>query len=142
VVPDDGARATLLHFLRSSLVRLKSLAPAALDPDTRTDRAVLENQLAGEIWSLTDYRDWEWDPSGYNVAEPFALLLNTEYAPLETRLRGVLARLANVPAYYAAAKASVKNPTREHTQLAIEQNSGALEIFGPELEAQIAGAKL
>jgi uncharacterized protein (DUF885 family) len=142
VVPDDKARATLLRFLRSSLAHLKRLAPAALDPGTRSDRAVLENQLAGEIWALTEYRDWQWDPSRYNVAEPFALLLNTEYAPLEARLRGVLARLTNVPAYYAAAKASVKDPTREHTQLAIEQNSGALEVFGPQLEAQIAAAKL
>jgi uncharacterized protein (DUF885 family) len=142
VVPDTKARATMLRFLQSSLARLKRLAPAVLDPDTRTDRAVLENQLAGEIWSLTEYRDWQWDPSQYNVAEPFALLLNTEYAPLEARLRGVLARLANVPAYYAAAKANVKDPTREHTQLAIEQNSGALEVFGRELEAQLAGAQL
>jgi uncharacterized protein (DUF885 family) len=142
MIPDDKARAAELRFLRSSLEKLQKIAPAALDPETRTDRAVLMNQLAGEIWYLTDLRDWQWDPSQYNVAEPFALLLNTEYAPLEIRLRGVLARLANVPAYYAAAKSSVKNPTREHTQLAIEQNSGALEVFGAELEQQIAGSKL
>ncbi len=47
-----------------------------------------------------------------------------------------------MPAYYAAAKANIAKPTREHTQLAIEQNRGALAVFGPELEAQIAGSKL
>ena len=57
-----------------------------------------------------------------------------EYAPLEERLRTFLERLENVPAYYAAAKANVANPTREHTQLAIEQNRGALAVFGTELE--------
>jgi uncharacterized protein (DUF885 family) len=142
IAPDAKARAADLRFLRAALARLKNISPALLDPETRTDRAVLENQLAGEIWYLTDLRDWEWDPSQYNVAEPFALLINTEYAPVEVRLRSVLARLANVPAYYAAAKASVKNPTREHTQLAIEQNTGALEVFGPELEKQVAAAQL
>ena len=142
MIPDDKARAAELRFLRSSLAKLQKITPAALDPETRTDRAVLENQLAGEIWYLTDFRDWQWDPSLYNVAEPFALLLNTDYAPLEVRLRDVLERLSNVPAYYAAAKSSVKNPTREHTQLAIEQNSGTLEVFGPELEQQIAGSTL
>jgi uncharacterized protein (DUF885 family) len=141
-VPDDKARAATLRFLRASLARLRNIPPRALDPATRTDRAVLENQLDREIWRLTDFRDWQWDPSQYNIAQPFALLLNTEYAPVEVRLRGVLARLTHVPAYYAAAKASVRNPTREHTRLAIEQNTGALEIFGPELQKQIAGSKL
>jgi uncharacterized protein (DUF885 family) len=142
IVPDDRARAADLRFLRASLAALERIVPDTLDPATRTDRAVLENRLQGEIWYLTQFRDWEWNPSLYNVAEPFALLIATEYAPLEVRLRAFLARLANVPAYYAAAKSSTKNPTREHTQLAIEQNAGALEVFGPELDQQIAGANL
>jgi uncharacterized protein (DUF885 family) len=70
------------------------------------------------------------------------MLATLEYAPLEQRLRAILARLENVPAYYAAAKRNVANPTREHTQLAIEQNRGALDVFGDDLEKQIAGAKL
>jgi uncharacterized protein (DUF885 family) len=142
IVQDDTARASLLHFLQSAVARLQKIPAASLDIATQTDRVVLENQLQFEIWSLTAYRSWEWNPAQYNVAEPFALLLNTEYAPLEQRLRAVLARLTNVPAYYAAAKRNVKNPTREHTQLAIEQNSGALDTFGPELEHQIAASKL
>lgn len=141
-IPNNEGRAAKLRFLRSSLAQLKKIDPGALDPETRSDRAVLENQLQSEIWYMSEFRDWQWDPSLYNVAEPFALLLNTEYAPLETRLRGVLARLANVPAFYAAAKASIKNPTREHTQLAIEQSDGALEVFGTTLEQQVASAKL
>jgi uncharacterized protein (DUF885 family) len=141
-VPDDRDRAEELRFLRSSLAALQRIAPDTLDPATRTDRAVLENQLQGEIWYLTVFRDWEWNPSLYNVAEPFALLIATEYAPLEVRLRAVLARLTNVPAYYTAARSSIRNPTREHTELAIEQSGGALEVFGPELDKLIAGANL
>jgi uncharacterized protein (DUF885 family) len=142
IVPDETARKDQLHFLQGALARLQKFPEGLLDAATGTDRAVLENQLRSEIWSLTQYRIWEWDPAQYNVAEPFALLLNTEYAPLEARLRAVLARLKSVPAYYAAAKQSLKNPTREHTQLAIEQNNGALDVFGSDLEQQIAAAKL
>jgi uncharacterized protein (DUF885 family) len=141
-VPDAKSRAALLRFLNTSVARLNKTPAASLDPAARTDRAVLLTQLQGEIWYLSVFHDWEWDPSEYNIAEPFALLLNTEYAPLETRLRSVLARLTNVPAYFAAAKSNIKNPTREHTQLAIEQSAGALEVFGPDLEKQIAGARL
>jgi Bacterial protein of unknown function (DUF885) len=142
VVPDDAARAEQLQFLRASLARLQKIPAASLDLTARTDQAVLRNELQSDIWQLTDYRDWEWNPADYNVAEPFALLLNTEYAPLDERLRTVLIRLARVPAYYAAAQHSIKNPTREHTQLAIEQNKGALGVFGPELDQQITASGL
>ncbi len=142
MVPDGKSRATQLRFLRTALARLEKIPAASLDAVSRTDRAVLENQLRAEIWYVTDFRSWEWDPSSYNIAEPLALLLNTTYAPLEQRLRSILERLTKVPAYYAAAKRSLRTPTHEHTQLAIEQNSGTLEVLGPDLERQIAGSKL
>ena len=103
---------------------------------------MLDNEFASTRWAITELRAWQWNPAAYNVADPFALLTTLEYAPLEERLRTFLERLENVPAYYAAAKANIANPTREHTQLAIEQNRGALAVFGAELEAQIAGSKL
>lgn len=140
--PDARERAALLAFDRRELAALRRYRPEQLDDGHRTDQALLENQLESEQWQLRQLRDWQWDPSGYNVANTFALLLNTEYAPLDQRLRTVLRRLGRVPAYYAAARANIRNPSREHTQLAIDQNEGALEVFGPELDKQIAGSGL
>ena len=108
----------------------------------RADWAMLENQFLADRWSLTELKAWQWNPASYNVADPFALLLSLDYAPLDERLRTFAARLANVPAYYAAAKASVGNPTREHTALAIAQNRGALEVFGSDLERAVASSGL
>jgi uncharacterized protein (DUF885 family) len=142
IVPDEQARRTALEQTDRWLAELARIDPRALSPGVRADRAMLENQLRGERWSLSDLRAWQWDPSTYNVAEPFALLLNLEYAPLDERLRTILTRLTNVPAYYAAAKANVAQPTREHTRLAIEQNRGALGVFGEELERAIESSRL
>ena len=142
IVPDEKARAAQLQQDERWLKALHRIDPAKLSPKVRADWAILDNAFASDRWSLTDFRSWQWNPSNYNVADPFALLTSLEYAPLEQRLRTFLARLENVPAYYTAAKASVANPTREHTRLAIEQNRGALEVFGAELEQRIAGAKL
>ena len=75
----------------------------------------------------------------YNVADPFAKILNTDFAPLDERLRIFSRRLQNVPAYYAAAQRNLKSPTLEHTQLAIEQNQGALQVFEDELQRQHRG---
>jgi uncharacterized protein (DUF885 family) len=142
IVPDEAARRTSLQQTDRWLAGLARIDPAGLSPALRADFRMLETQLRAERWYLTELRSWQWDPSSYNVAEPFALLLDLEYAPLDERLRSFLARLANVPAYYAAAKASIAEPTREHTQLAIEQNRGALAVFGPELASTVAGSGL
>jgi uncharacterized protein (DUF885 family) len=142
IVPDEAARRASLQQTERWLADLARIDPAALSPATRADWAMLDNQLRAERWYLTELRSWQWDPSSYNVAESFALLLDLDYAPLEDRLRSFLARLANVPAYYAAAKASIVEPTREHTRLAIEQNRGALDVFGPELARTVAGSAL
>ena len=72
---------------------------------------------------------YTWDPSVFNVANIFGLIMNTEYKPLEERLKTVSTRLDQVPAYYAAAMQAIDKPTLEHTQLAIDQNLGALSVF-------------
>jgi hypothetical protein len=74
-------------------------------------------------------REFEWNPALYNIAQPLDLILNTEYAAKPQRLRTILKRLADVPAYYQAAQASIVNPTREHTQLAIAQAPGTLVVL-------------
>ncbi len=142
IVPDEGARRASLQQIERWLADLARIDPATLSPAVRADWAMLDNQLRAERWYLAELRAWQWDPSSYNVAEPFALLLDLDYAPLEERLRAFLARLDKVPAYYAAAKASIDTPTREHTRLAIEQNRGALAVFGPDLARTVAGSTL
>lgn len=47
-----------------------------------------------------------------------------------------------VPAYYEAAKANIKSPTIEHTELAIQQNLGGVTVFEDDLKKAIDSAKL
>lgn len=134
VVPDAAAREELLEQVDRWLAELRRIDPASLSPVVRADWAMIENELLANRWALTELKAWQWDPSVYNVAEPFALLLDLTFASLDERLRLFSRRLERVPAYYAAAKASIESPSREHTELAIEQNRGALAVFGAELE--------
>jgi hypothetical protein len=142
LVPNATARARTRQFLQTWLTKLDGFKPESLNASHRADRALLENKLRGELWELDRLREWEWSPDTYNVGTAFALLIDGDYAPVDQRLRTVLKRLEKVPAYYAAAKASVRNPTREHTQLAIEQNRGVLDLFGAELAEKIAKSRL
>lgn len=140
--PDAGYRAKLQHFLDRAIAQLEKLPASQMSDGPRTDREMLLNQLRYERWTLETLREWQWQPSDYNVADAFSLLLNTPYTDEATRLRTVSKRLAQVPAYYAAAKQAISHPTRAHTQLAIDQNNGALDVFGDALEKQLAGSAL
>jgi uncharacterized protein (DUF885 family) len=128
-IPDAPTRAKELAFTDEWLEKFRKLNADKLSPNQRTDLAVLVNKLQYDRWKLTVYRDFEWNPAQYNVAQPLDLILNTEYAAKPQRLRTILKRLADVPAYYQAAQASIMNPTREHTQLAIAQAPGTLVVL-------------
>jgi uncharacterized protein (DUF885 family) len=128
-IPDAVTRAKRLAFVDEWLEKFRKLDASRLSPNQRTDLAILLNQLDYDRWRLTVYRDFEWDPSQYNVAQQLDLILNTDYAAKPQRLRTILKRLADVPAYYQAAQASIVNPTHEHTQLAITQAPGTLVVL-------------
>lgn len=141
-LPDAARRADDLSFAENELNQLAQFDAGQLPPELRIDHALLSNRLMSMQWYLTEFRDWEWDPSNYNVAGPIGLLLNTPYAPEDERLRTVMARLEQVPAYYQAARANIANPTAEHTELAITQNRGAANLLGEGLRQQVENSGL
>ncbi len=141
-IPDASRRTADLMFIETELANLADTDPAILPPELRIDHTLLRNRLESMRWYLTDFQDWQWNPSNYNVAGPVGLLLNTPYAPEEDRLRTVMSRLEQVPAYYQAARANIINPTAEHTELAITQNRGTLNLLGDSLRDRVAASSL
>ncbi|UVW28640.1 DUF885 domain-containing protein [Massilia sp. H6] len=128
-LPDAATRARKFAFATEWREKFGKLDVRQLSPRQRTDLALLVNKLDKDRWHLSTWREHEWNPSMHNIAQPLDLILNTDYAAKPQRLRTILKRLANVPAYYDAAQASIVNPTREHTQLAIGQAPGTLAVL-------------
>jgi uncharacterized protein (DUF885 family) len=128
-VPDQAGREASRAFNKKWLQRFAKIDASRLPPNQRTDLAVLINYLNGANWYQDKFRQYEWDPSQYNVANSLDVILNTDYAPRRQRLQAITRRLEKVPAYYAAARASIHNPTHEHTQLAITQNRGGMQVL-------------
>ncbi len=127
--PDDAQRARALAFAQQWLKRFEAVDGQTLSPASRTDLGQLLNRLRGDVFALTELREFEWNPSNVNVAGQLDLILSTDYAPLPKRLRALSSRLARVPAYYRAGAASLKVPTLEHTQLAIDQAPGVISVI-------------
>jgi uncharacterized protein (DUF885 family) len=128
-IPDAASRTRELAFLDEWQGKFGAIDARQLSPKQRTDLAILVNKLASDRWYLITFREFEWNPALYNIAAPIDLILTTDYASQPQRLRTLLLRIAGVPAYYAAARASIVNPTREHVQLAIAQAPGVLTVL-------------
>ena len=141
-VPNISQRKQSLAFYNRQLAVLAKFDASNLTAANQVDLALLQNQFESRRFNLITFKGWQWQPSFYNVGNDFGLILTTEYAPLDTRLRHVMARLVNVPAYYAAAKESISDPTLEHTQLALIQNTGALGVFDDELTKKVEASAL
>jgi uncharacterized protein (DUF885 family) len=133
VVPDDASRAKEIAFANANLDSLRSYDLASLSDNNKTDHHMIENQLNSITWSISDQKSFEWNPSEYNVSGAFAGILNDNYDSLDVRLRNFYLKMAGIPAYYEAAKKNIKNPTLEHTQLAIDQNLGGISVFEADL---------
>jgi len=141
-IPDDNSRIRELAFCSANLDSLKQFSIKELTDINKTDYYLIENQLKYSVWGIKEQKAYEWDPSSYNVSSVFADMLGNDYAPLETRLHSFMAKMTFIRAYYAAAKKNIKNPTKEHTDLAIEQNLGGISVFEHDLPEAIAKSQL
>jgi uncharacterized protein (DUF885 family) len=141
-IPDADYRQRTAALIDSALTRLDQFVPARLPPAERTDYELLRNRLESMRWYAEEFRNWQWMPSIYNVAGTIAVLLNTDFAPEDERLRLVLARLERVPDYYKAALTNLQAPTLEHIELAIVQNRGGLSVLDDALLERVADSGL
>ena len=141
-IPDSMERYKELRFAKANLDSLKQYDALTLSDNNKTDYYIIENQLNSSIWSINNLKSYQWNPSEYNVSGAFADLLTGTYDKPDARLRNFYLKMRNINAYYQAAKYNIKNPTVEHTQLAIDQNLGGIAVFQDDLKDALAKSKL
>ncbi|MBE0393588.1 DUF885 domain-containing protein [Flavobacterium sp. PL002] len=142
VVPDSAYAKRQLDFAHIQLDSLRAYPLEKLSDNNKTDLHLIQNQLQNTIFRIDKLKSDEWNPSEYNVCGSFAEILNGKYDSLEARLHSFNIKMNSIPAYYEAAKKKIKNPTLEHTSLAIAQNLGGISVFEKELIAALSKSKL
>jgi len=142
VVPDDEEHKRQLDFANAQLDSLKQYNLQSLSDNNKTDFHMIKNQMESILFYINELKSYEWNPSEYNVCGSFAEILNGKYDSPEVRLRAFNVKMNTVPAYYKAAKKNIKNPTIEHTELAIAQNLGGSSVFEADLNAALEKSKL
>jgi uncharacterized protein (DUF885 family) len=122
-------------FTEQYLAELARIRPGRLSPANSIDYRILRSRLEYNLFQTDVLREYEWNPLRYNIGNAIYELLARDFAPLKIRLRNVKERLRSVPSVVEAARANLKNPPRIHTQTAISQNKGTINLIRNELEA-------
>lgn len=121
-------RAATVKLNRDLLARLKAIPRDKLSRANQVDATILENQLAGQVWTDQVLQDWAWDPLIYSNVAGGALnsLMSREFAPLPMRLRSATARMEKLPALLAQSRRELqpKRVPKVHADTAILQNKG------------------
>lgn len=138
----SAARERRLKACRDTLAQLARVKAELLSPENRVDLKILQLNLGAIIFGESELKEWSWNPLIYNdsLANSIYLLVARDFAPAETRLRSVEARLSLFPRVIAQAKENLKRPPKIHTETAIQQLSGAIELVRDGLSELLAQA--
>jgi uncharacterized protein (DUF885 family) len=131
---EDLSRARIearIAELKQLRARLTAFDRTRLSFDDAIDAQALEGDLLGTLQGLEILRTWETNPMAYVRVPGNGVdgLIKRDFAPAHDRLRSIVARLQAVPSVYAAARANVKNPPKEFTDLAIRMCRGSVGYF-------------
>lgn len=129
VIPNPKRLTDEVKSYRSMLHDLHQINRTTLSLNNQTDYRMLDDFFNSRIWYITVLKPAEWNPAEYNIGSGVAEILNGRHDSLTNRLRSISFKLEQVVPYYEAAKNNIRQPTLEHTQLAILQNKGALTVI-------------
>ena len=120
-----------IAWLESWRVRVSAAIANAPGREDDADAHALLDTIDLELFENRTLAPWRTEPTGYTAAIGQAAysLTGRTFAPLETRMQHLAARLALVPAIVTAAEANLTHPTRVATLQAIDANAGNVALF-------------
>jgi uncharacterized protein (DUF885 family) len=94
------------------------------------DFRILKENIDYKIFQAEELKEPDWNPLVYNqsLANSLYLLVARDFAPPEKRIPNLRQRMEGIPRVIAQAKANLQHPPRVHTETAIEQTQGAINL--------------
>ena len=131
-----------LRRMKAIQAEVAQIDPAKMDHQHALDHPVLTTRMKREIYWIETWRFWENNPLFYKdtITEGAFNLVSRNFAPLEERLKSLVARERDVPEVLAAARENLKNPPAVYTEQAIRYMKGA-KLFFNEVPKEFAAVK-
>src|SRR6266487_5331291 len=131
----SDARAKDLAAQKEFRDKLNAIDGTQLTGANNIDFRILKENIDYEIFRTEELKEPEWNPLVYmqSLANSLYLLVARDFAPAEKRIPSLRQRLEKIPSVIAQAKANLQHPPRIHTETAIEQTQGAINLVRTEL---------
>ena len=119
-------RRRLLEYLAA----FQAINPQKLSQLDRDDREIMIATIHSALLEEDRVQMWRKNPDNYSSAVTSSIfsLIKRDFAPLEERLRSVIAREKQIPRALMQARAVLLNPPKIYTDIAIEQLPGNTEF--------------
>ena len=129
------ARAKDLATQKEFRDKLNAIDGSQLTGANNIDFRILKENIDYEIFRAEELKEPEWNPLVYmqSLANSLYLLVARDFAPAEKRIPSLSQRLEKIPGVIAQAKANLQHPPRIHTETAIEQTQGAINLVRTDL---------
>src|SRR5262252_8919122 len=129
------ARAKDLATQKEFRQKLSAIDGSQLTGANSIDFRMLKENIDYQSFRDEELKEPEWNPLVYmqSLANSLYLLVARDFAPAEERIPSLRQRLEKIPSVIAQAKANLQHPPRIHTETAIEQTQGAINLVRTEL---------
>src|SRR5213593_2648663 len=124
------ARAKDLSTQKEFRDKVNAIDGSQLTGANNIDFRILKENIDYEIFRAEELKESEWNPLVYmqSLANSLYLLVARDFAPPEKRIPNLRQRMEAIPRVIAQAKANLQQPPRVHTETAIEQTQGAINL--------------
>jgi uncharacterized protein (DUF885 family) len=115
--------------------KLNAIDGTQLTGANNIDFRILKENIDYEIFRAEELKEPDWNPLVYmqSLANSLYLLVARDFASAEKRIPSLRQRMEKIPGVIAQAKANLQHPPRIHTETAIEQTQGAINLVRTEL---------
>jgi uncharacterized protein (DUF885 family) len=129
------ARAKDLTTQKEFRDKLNAIDGTQLTGANSVDFRILKENIDYEVFRAEELKEPDWNPLVYmqSLANSLYLLVARDFAPAEKRIPSLRQRMEKIPAVIAQAKANLQHPPRIHTETAIEQTQGTINLVRTEL---------
>jgi len=124
------ARAKELATQKEFREKLNAIDGSQVTGANNVDFRILKENIDYKIFQAEELKEPLWNPLVYNqsLANSLYLLVARDFAPPEKRIPNLRQRMEGIPRVIAQAKANLQHPPRAHTETAIEQTQGAINL--------------
>jgi len=117
--------------LLTYLAEFEAIGPRTLSQGDRDDREIMIASIHSLLLEEERVQMWRKNPDVYSGAVTGSIfaLIKRDFAPLDERLRSVIAREKQIPRALQQARQVLSNPPKIYTDIAIEQLPGNIDFF-------------